>query len=314
MPPVLSIMCFMATDDGWSLPRETPTWAGPYFGRFGVLAEAPDGEAVQCHVCGDWYVLLGTHANAAHGLRADAYRRAFGLRKSTALASASYRAKGRKLVAQLLTPERLESIRANAKEFSSDEMQRRSRMKRRRRQHDLETWTEPTRTQATLIARYGSAEGYPMQVLEDIAQTFVEELRNGQKGVYTRLGRRWGVTWPTARSRVMAAVRRGALIWTGGDHTPNGHLPAEGPAGPPPGSFEERLGLVEQWVEEHGGSHVPRGTVYREAKLRSWMDSQRQRYTAGTITKDQIDALEAVPGWWWISSAPNGKRASGNQA
>jgi hypothetical protein len=63
------------------------------------------------------------------------------------------------------------------------------------------------------------------------------------------------------------------LIWTGGEHTPNGYLRGKGPGGPPPGSFEERLGLLQQWVEEHGSSHVPRGTVYRGAKLRSWMDS-----------------------------------------
>ncbi len=79
MPPMLSIICFMVADDGWTLPRETPTWDGPYFGVLGVLTEAPDGDTVQCHVCGDWFALLGTHANASHGLGADAYRRSFGL-------------------------------------------------------------------------------------------------------------------------------------------------------------------------------------------------------------------------------------------
>ncbi len=98
-------MRHMATDDGWTLATETPTWDGPYFGRFGVLAEGPEGDAVQCHVCGDWYVKLGTHANASHHLGADAYRQAFGLRKSTALASTSYRAKARQRVAHLITPE-----------------------------------------------------------------------------------------------------------------------------------------------------------------------------------------------------------------
>jgi hypothetical protein len=146
-----------------------------------------------------------------------------------------------------------------------------------------------------------------MEILEGFAKEFVDELQNGQKGVYARLGDRWGVTWPTARSRVLAAVRRGALVWTGGDHTPNGYLPGKGPGDPPPGSFEERIGLLQQWMDEHGSSHVPRGTVYRGAKLRSWMDSQRYRYRAGTLTKDQIAALEAVPGWWWQSPAPSGR-------
>lgn len=294
-------MLDMVTDDGWTLPREAPSWDGPFFGRFGVLAEDSDGDAVQCHICGDWYALLGTHANATHGLGAGAYRRAFGLRKSTPLASVNYRAKRRGISSQLVTPEQLEATRAAAAALSPDEMRRRSRMKRRRRQHDIETWTEPTRTQAALAARYGSPEGYPIEVLEGFARLFVEELQNGQKGVYARLGDRWGVKWPTARSRVMAAVRRGALIWTGGDYSPNGHLPGAEPGDPPPGSFEQRLRLLHQWIDEHGSAHVPRRTVYEGAKLRGWMDSQRQRYRDGTLTQDQIDALEEVLGWWWQS-------------
>ena len=297
----------MAKDNGWTLPREEPSWGGPFFGRFGVLAEDSDGDSVQCHVCGDWYALLGTHANAAHGLGADAYRRAFGLRKTTGLASTNYRAKRRGISSQLLTPEQLEMTRAAAMALSPDEMRRRSRMKRRRRQHEIEVWTEPTRTRAANNARYGTAEGYAIEVLEGIAKSFVEELQNGQKGVYARLGDRWGVKWPTARSRVMAAVRRGALIWTGGDFAPNGHLPGEEPGDQPPGSFEQRLGLLARWVDEHASAHVPRRTLYEGAKLRAWMDSQRQRYRDGTLTQVQIDALEEVPGWWWQSPAPRGR-------
>ncbi len=85
-----------------------------------------------------------------------------------------------------------------------------------------------------------------MPVLEEFAAAFVDELQNGQRGVYTRFGRRWGVEWPTARSRVLAAVRRGVLVWTRPDHAPNGHLAGMPPAGPPPGSFEERLELLEE--------------------------------------------------------------------
>jgi hypothetical protein len=271
-----------------------------------VPLAAPDGDAVQCHICGYWCALLGAHANASHGLRADAYRRAFGLRKTTALASANYREKRRRISAQLVTPERLEATRAAAEALSPNEMRRRSWMKRRRRQHDLETWTEPTRTRAALTALYGTAEGYPTEILEGFAEEFVAELQNGQKGVYARLGDRWGVKWPSARSRVMAAVRRGALVWTGGDHTPNGYLPGEQPSAPLPGSFEQRLGLLHQWVDEYGSSHVSCRTVYEGAQLRSWMNSQRSRYQDGTLTQEQIDTLEAVPGWWWQSAAPRG--------
>ncbi|MDX2466089.1 MAG: Helicase associated domain protein [Acidimicrobiia bacterium] len=296
----------MATADGWTLPREAPTWDGPYYGQLGVLAEDPDGEAVQCHICGDWFSLMGTHANHSHGIRAADYRRAFGLRKSTPLASTSYRNNRRKHAAQLVTPDRIEATRAAAEALTPEEMQRRSRMKRRRRQHNLEPWTEPTRTQAALTALYGSPEGYPLEILEDFAAAFVEELQNGQKGVYARLGRRWDVEWPTARSRTLAAVRRGALIWTGSDYAPNGHLPSRPPAAPPPGSFEERFELLRSWIVEHGTIHVPRRTVYRGAKLRSWMDAQRMRYRDGNLTDEQIGALESLPGWWWRSPTPSG--------
>jgi hypothetical protein len=296
----------MATTDGWSLPREDPTWDGPYYGQLGVLAEDPDGETVQCHICGDWYALMGAHANHSHGVRAAEYRRAFGLRKSTALASTSYRNKSRQHVAQLVTPERLEATRAAAEALPPEEMQRRSRMKRRRRQHDIEPWTEPTRTQAALTFLYGSPEGYPHHLLEEFAASFVDELQNGQKGVYARLGQQWGVKWPTARSRVLAAIRRGVLIWTGSDHAPNGHLPGSPPAHPPPGSFDQRLELLKEWIIERGTAHVPRRTIYQGAKLRAWMDAQRQRYRNGTLTDDQIAALESLPGWWWRSPAPNG--------
>jgi len=289
----------MATSDGWTLPQEQPTWEGPFFGQFGVLTTDPDGDTVQCHVCGDWWVKLGTHANWAHGLNADAYRQAFGLRKSTGLVSPSYRAKLRQAATHLVTPEQLEVTRTRAEALSVQEMRRRSRMKRRRRQHDIEVWTEPSRAGAANEALYGTVDGYPIAVLEGFATEFVEELRNGQKGVYRRLGDRWGVKWPTARSRVMAAARRGVLIWTGSDYAPNGYLAGEEPGDPPPGSFEQRLGLLHQWIAEHGTSHVPRGTEYHGAKLRAWMDGQRLRHRDGTLTREQIDALEEVPGWWW---------------
>ena len=44
----------------------------------------------------------------------------------------------------------------------------------------------------------------------------------------------------------MAAVRRGALVRTGCDHAPDGHLPGEEPGDPPPGSFEQRLRLADR--------------------------------------------------------------------
>src|SRR6266498_2669544 len=66
-------------------------WDGPIFGEVGVLAEEPDGSRVQCHGCGGWYRLLGLHARRAHHLSPSEYKRIFGLRSRTALASSTLR-------------------------------------------------------------------------------------------------------------------------------------------------------------------------------------------------------------------------------
>lgn len=34
-------------------------------------------------MCGEWYLHLGVHTNAAHGLNADTHRKAFGLMRKT---------------------------------------------------------------------------------------------------------------------------------------------------------------------------------------------------------------------------------------
>jgi hypothetical protein len=48
----------------------------PIHGQLGVLLD--DGEKVQCHACGEWFLHLGSHAWHAYGLRADDYRRTSG--------------------------------------------------------------------------------------------------------------------------------------------------------------------------------------------------------------------------------------------
>ena len=55
-------------------------WNGPIFGQLGVLDT--DGHRAECHACGGWYKLLGTHAFQAHGLSARTYRQLFGLRQA----------------------------------------------------------------------------------------------------------------------------------------------------------------------------------------------------------------------------------------
>jgi hypothetical protein len=60
----------------------------------GELPYDPDEEKVQCHLCGGWFVLLGSaHLLRKHGIDADEYRRVAGLDPRQALATPEYRAR-----------------------------------------------------------------------------------------------------------------------------------------------------------------------------------------------------------------------------
>jgi len=274
---------------------EAPSWTGPLHGSFGSVET--DGERIRCHVCGDWFDHLIAHTLHAHGLNADEYRRAFGLAQKTKLVGPAFQAKRRRIAAEHM---RKLSAEYGVKpgELSTEERRRRALKAVRREEHRLHP-TEPERARFVLRAKYGADDGYPTEVLDGFARDFVDELGRGQRGVYARVGDRWGVGWPTARSRVWAAVNKGRLVWTGSDREPDGHLPGERPATPTPGSFQDRLALYRSWITETGSPHVPRGTEYQGVKLRGWLDSQRNRYQRGTLSPEQIEALEAIEGWWW---------------
>lgn len=53
------------------------------FGTVGILES--DGEKLRCHICGKWYVNLGKHVNATHGVTACEYKEEFGLNVGTSL-------------------------------------------------------------------------------------------------------------------------------------------------------------------------------------------------------------------------------------
>ena len=148
------------------------------------------------------------------------------------------------------------------------------------------------------MAKYGADKGYPDAYLEQVADLFLGELRRGQRGVYRRLGDRMGVGWSTARSRVMSAVRRGFLIWTGGDHEPAAHRPGA-KLQVVPGSFEDRFAQLEAWASVHGHARVPKTEVWEGVRLGLWVQSIRQRYRKGTLSGDREQRLEALPGWRW---------------
>jgi predicted transcriptional regulator len=62
------------------------------YGHLGELAESPDGARVQCHLCGRYWVNLGSHVRATHGLSANDYREAYGLNRTQPLLSPRFRA------------------------------------------------------------------------------------------------------------------------------------------------------------------------------------------------------------------------------
>ena len=159
-------------------------------------------------------------------------------------------------------------------------------------------FTAPERIRPALVAKYGSDKGYPDAYLERVADLFLDELSRGQRGVYRRLGDRMGVDWSTARSRVMSAVRRGFLIWTGGDHEPAAHRPGEKPW-MVPGSFEDRFARLQEWVSAHGHARVPKTEMWEGVRLGLWVQSIRQRYRRGTLSGDRARRLQALPGWQW---------------
>src|SRR5919108_730413 len=60
----------------------------PYFAPLGHLPYDPDEDKVQCHLCGDWFRLVGASHVRWHGWTLDEYREAFELLKRTSTAAA----------------------------------------------------------------------------------------------------------------------------------------------------------------------------------------------------------------------------------
>lgn len=57
--------------------------------------------------------------------------------------------------------------------------------------------------------------------------------------------------------------------------------------------------LVQQFVQEHGHSRVPRGHRYKEFNLDVWVSTQRRACALGKLSKERKDKLESLPGWLW---------------
>lgn len=76
--------CCRKDNPQYSLPG-LGEWDGRIYGELGVLND--DGEKVECHCCGEWFVSLGHHVLYIHDLTPKEYKSIFGLRLSEGLVS-----------------------------------------------------------------------------------------------------------------------------------------------------------------------------------------------------------------------------------
>lgn len=76
--------CCRRDNPDYKLP-ELGEWDGPIYGELGVLND--DGEKVECHCCGEWFVGLALHVWQIHDLTAREYKSIFGLRLTYSLLS-----------------------------------------------------------------------------------------------------------------------------------------------------------------------------------------------------------------------------------
>ena len=63
-------------------------------------------------------------------------------------------------------------------------------------------------------------------------------------------------------------------------------------------SFSTSLDLLVGFVAEHGRMPTQRET-FNGKNIGAWVNKKRLAYRSGKISAEQVEALEAVPGWWW---------------
>lgn len=68
------------------------------------------------------------------------------------------------------------------------------------------------------------------------------------------------------------------------------------------------IGLMHQFVAEHGHANVPVPYMVGEHNLRSWVATQRGLYKRRALSKERVGELEALPGWVWDIREDNWSR------
>jgi len=75
--------------------------------------------------------------------------------------------------------------------------------------------------------------------------------------------------------------------------------PTQATAGSMRQSFEARVGELRGFVEGHGEYPKQNGKRDGERFLGQWINTKRQEYKTGKLSRERADALEALPGWEW---------------
>lgn len=64
-------------------------------------------------------------------------------------------------------------------------------------------------------------------------------------------------------------------------------------------SFESGLRALREYVATNGHARVEQTKGGKVTSLGGWVKDRRREYVEGTLSIDEIDALEAVEGWEW---------------
>lgn len=74
-------------------------------------------------------------------------------------------------------------------------------------------------------------------------------------------------------------------------------------------TWDQRIALVQRYVDEHGTAAVARDYVINGFPLGSWVGSRRNEYKKGLVTPDRVRQLQSFPGWDWAPRSGKWKQA-----
>jgi hypothetical protein len=76
--------------------------------------------------------------------------------------------------------------------------------------------------------------------------------------------------------------------------------------------WDESYQCLVEYIDRHGDALIPQSFVTDGIRLGSWVNTQRNNYTAGKLHPERRERLEALEAWTWNSR--NVKRSSSRSA